>query len=279
MAAPWQPRVHPRYPIVLPAVCQATGHDLRRPAAMGQVLNLSLGGACVSLQEVFLPGTRVRLTSEFARTSIPFAAEVMWVGPPSATGLQPHGVAFLDLAPDQWDALRKVTDCKGGQPPPAPNPPVAPGVADLGRPVCYRVICDGYVKPGHAVEAVKTRMATLTQLEAARLDLLFRGGMDRVILKRGLDRASAEQWAAAIDQTGAGCRIEAEPAENPWGIDPKRLAAKWLRAERVPRRRRALRRYAVRLALALAILFGVLWSTGLLSSTGSSPRVSTPVRR
>ena len=70
----------------------------------------------------------------------------------------------------------------------------------------YRIIFQG-IADGFNVEGVKERLANLFKVTPEKIDLLFTG--KSVVLKSGLDKASALRFKSILEKVGAVCRIEA----------------------------------------------------------------------
>jgi len=108
-----QRRQSRRYPIQLPL--------LHRPIAptptgggVAWTSNLSEGGACVEGAEPLQPRTPLRVRLRTDRGAIEAEAQVVWAqGGPPVEGANLHGVAFIQIAPDQLQALRDVILTEG----------------------------------------------------------------------------------------------------------------------------------------------------------------------
>jgi len=95
----------------------------------------------------------------------------------------------------------------------------------------HRVIFSGEVAPGFEPEAVKRQLARRMKLTPEQIEKLFSGR--RIILKKGLDAASAAAYTKTLGKLGAVAAVEppppgrtpAEPA-GPSALQPPRPAAK-----------------------------------------------------
>jgi len=70
----------------------------------------------------------------------------------------------------------------------------------------YRIILNGEVAPGANPDSVKEKMARHFKLSAQQVEALFSG--KEQVVKKGVDRETAEKYQAAIENTGAVCRVE-----------------------------------------------------------------------
>lgn len=97
----------------------------------------------------------------------------------------------------------------------------------------YQVVVTGQLAPGAQLEQVKEKVARLFNAPAAKLAALFAG--TRVVVKKGLDRAAAERYVAALLETGLIALVEplddtvarASPTLAPVGVtlvEPRRIA-------------------------------------------------------
>jgi len=73
----------------------------------------------------------------------------------------------------------------------------------------FRVVFEGKVEAGAAVEDVKQKLGILFKLEADQVDRLFAGG--KVFVKKNVSREVCEKTRAAFQRAGAVCTIEPEP--------------------------------------------------------------------
>lgn len=80
----------------------------RHPIALGELVNLSARGAQVDLGVPLDRGTRVRLAFHIRGTRIPLGleGEVLWRG--TAPRGFAHGLAFLNLLPDEQRQLDRL---------------------------------------------------------------------------------------------------------------------------------------------------------------------------
>ena len=69
----------------------------------------------------------------------------------------------------------------------------------------YDVLFYGVVKPGHDPEQARNNLATLFKTERGKVDPLFSGG--EVVIKRGVDEATAKRYQAAFAQAGLVCQL------------------------------------------------------------------------
>lgn len=72
--------------------------------------------------------------------------------------------------------------------------------------VRYNVIFEGRLVPGADPAAVRTSLARLFRMDAARVEALFGGR--RVILKKDADGETAAKFRLALQKAGAECRLE-----------------------------------------------------------------------
>jgi hypothetical protein len=82
----------------------------------------------------------------------------------------------------------------------APSPPPVPER--------YRLVFDGAIELAADPEETKNDIARLLRCERDRVDSLFCGR--RIVLKKGLDHATAQQLRNAFNQTGAICTVETD---------------------------------------------------------------------
>ena len=64
----------------------------------------------------------------------------------------------------------------------------------------YQIVFRGRVAPGHDEATARANMAKLFKVDAERVDQLFSGG--RQVLKRGLDRESADRYRGVLRKAG-----------------------------------------------------------------------------
>lgn len=84
----------------------------------------------------------------------------------------------------------------------------------------FEIVFQGQVKAGVAPEQARQRLGQLFQAGEQQLDILFSGR--RIVIKQGLDQASADKYRQAIERAGAICLVEpmggqtaaAEPPSN-----------------------------------------------------------------
>jgi len=72
----------------------------------------------------------------------------------------------------------------------------------------YKIIFEGRVKAGQDIGQVKIRLATLFKVEMPAIEKLFREAP--TIIQRRMDEEKARRYRAAVERTGALCRIEKE---------------------------------------------------------------------
>lgn len=73
----------------------------------------------------------------------------------------------------------------------------------------FDIVFRGDLMPGHKLPEVKARLARLFKIDAARVEPLFSGAA--VVLKRNLDRATADKYVAALQAAGAA--VSARPVQ------------------------------------------------------------------
>jgi hypothetical protein len=69
----------------------------------------------------------------------------------------------------------------------------------------FAVVFSGKVAEGASVEQVKSNVAKLFKVELASVERLFTGA--RVVIKKGLDEATAKKYQAALTGAGAQCEV------------------------------------------------------------------------
>lgn len=77
---------------------------------------------------------------------------------------------------------------------------------------CFKVVFNGELMPGFAVETVKNNLATLFKSDPGRIDSLFTGGA--VTLKRGLSEIEADKYLFALGGAGALAHKEFAPTQG-----------------------------------------------------------------
>ncbi|MEH6386788.1 MAG: hypothetical protein V7772_02815 [Pseudomonas profundi] len=85
----------------------------------------------------------------------------------------------------------------------------------------FEIVFQGQIKAGVAPEQARQRLGQLFQAGDQQLDILFSGR--RIVIKQGLDQASADKYRQAIERAGAICLVEsvggqpaaAEPSSEP----------------------------------------------------------------
>eukprot|EP01031_Cornospumella_fuschlensis_P005379 gene5379-6699_t len=74
----------------------------------------------------------------------------------------------------------------------------------------YKIVFEGELMPGAALETVKENLAKLFKSDASKIDSLF-GGRP-VALKRDLEEVEADKYLAALQRAGAQVRKEQDLA-------------------------------------------------------------------
>lgn len=82
----------------------------------------------------------------------------------------------------------------------------------------FEIVFQGQVKAGVAPEQARLRLGQLFQAGDQQLDILFSGR--RIVIKQGLDQASAEKYRQAIERAGAVCLVEPMAAEPAVDVPP-----------------------------------------------------------
>ena len=75
----------------------------------------------------------------------------------------------------------------------------------------YDVTFDGELLPDADPAEVRLRLAALFKSDAAAIERLFSGGT--VVIKKGVDEATAFRYRDAMRQAGAVCRVRPVPAD------------------------------------------------------------------
>ncbi|WP_022964045.1 hypothetical protein [Halopseudomonas pelagia] len=70
----------------------------------------------------------------------------------------------------------------------------------------FEIAFQGQVRPGVTLEQARARIGQLFQVGDDQLEVLFSGR--RVVIKQGLDEASAEKYRQAIERAGAICSVD-----------------------------------------------------------------------
>lgn len=70
----------------------------------------------------------------------------------------------------------------------------------------FEIAFQGQVRPGVTLEQARARIGQLFQVGDEQLQVLFSGR--RVVIKQGLDPASADKYRQAIERAGAVCSVE-----------------------------------------------------------------------
>lgn len=77
----------------------------------------------------------------------------------------------------------------------------------------YNVVFEGAISDGYQIADVKRNLAALFKIDDKKADIIFT--KPKVVLKKGLDYDSAQQFRQAILKTGAICNVkEAVAASN-----------------------------------------------------------------
>lgn len=80
----------------------------------------------------------------------------------------------------------------------------------------YRIVFDGELVPGMALDAVKRNLTRLFKSDAAQIERLF--GRGPVNIKRDLNAEQADRYLQALQLAGARARKEPERASTPLGL-------------------------------------------------------------
>ncbi|MFJ3482045.1 hypothetical protein ACIPL1_01550 [Pseudomonas sp. NPDC090202] len=75
----------------------------------------------------------------------------------------------------------------------------------------YEIAFSGQLVPGAQLDRVQANMAKLFQADAQRIALLFSGR--RLVLKNGLDQASAEKYRSTLERAGALVEVVEMPGQ------------------------------------------------------------------
>jgi len=106
-------RRFPRYTIVLPILYELDGSASTKNG-VGWTSNLSEGGACLELAERLDLSTSLSLVLRTYEGEIELKGEVVWTAEAGVSeGGIFHGVAFTQVLPDQYRALRELIRTKG----------------------------------------------------------------------------------------------------------------------------------------------------------------------
>ena len=80
----------------------------------------------------------------------------------------------------------------------------------------YRIIIRG-ARPGHAPERVARRLAVLFKLDPEQVTAML--AERALIIKRGVELATAARYQASLEKRGCACMIEPEQREAPAATD------------------------------------------------------------
>ncbi len=94
----------------------------------------------------------------------------------------------------------------------------------------FRVIFDGRFLQDERPETVQRRLVEMFHADDPRLPTLFQMHQQGVV-KQGLTKITAEQFAAALRAAGAACHVEAEPDRELRDQDLERIAAERAKSE------------------------------------------------
>jgi hypothetical protein len=70
----------------------------------------------------------------------------------------------------------------------------------------FRILFEGRIRDGEDQDEVTLRLARLFKKDKAKIAALFGGGP--VVIRKGLDHATAHKYKKAIDRAGGLCRVE-----------------------------------------------------------------------
>lgn len=87
----------------------------------------------------------------------------------------------------------------------------------------FDLVFRGEVQPGHDPDKVKKKLASMLKLDSGRIEGFFSG--DPVVIKKGLDKATAAKYQGAIGRTGAVCEIVDVAGGDPPTRDPDQSPA------------------------------------------------------
>jgi len=80
-----------------------------------------------------------------------------------------------------------------------------------------RIVLEGKVKEGYRFSEVVSRLSTLFSKDPDTVRRLFRG--KSVVIKRHIDRGTADRYKDALDKLGAVCHVEVEPTGDDSAAD------------------------------------------------------------
>ena len=85
----------------------------------------------------------------------------------------------------------------------------------------FEVAFSGEISEGASADDVKARLGKMFNADEAKLALLFSGR--RVVIKKNIDRATADKYKTALNRAGAECEVasmggEAIPAKPPAAV-------------------------------------------------------------
>jgi len=70
----------------------------------------------------------------------------------------------------------------------------------------FRILFEGAIRDGENQDEVTLRLARLFKKDKAKIAALFGGGP--VVIRKGLDHATAQKYKKAIERAGGLCRVE-----------------------------------------------------------------------
>lgn len=76
----------------------------------------------------------------------------------------------------------------------------------------FEIAFQGQLRPGVTLEQARMRIGQLFQIGDEQLNVLFSGR--RVVIKQGLDAASADKYRQAIERAGAICSVDLQVRED-----------------------------------------------------------------
>lgn len=70
----------------------------------------------------------------------------------------------------------------------------------------FRILFEGKIRDGESQDEVTLRLAELFKKDKTKIAALFGGGP--VVIRKGLDAATAQKYKKAIERAGGLCRVE-----------------------------------------------------------------------